>query len=271
MSLTSVLRSPGFRARFAQEFEKPKLSLHSIALAPSICANPTLVGTAYDYLLRFHLQRRYDFVRSSIWIAEQALRRVHSLDHKVIAYRMFASAISDYQSFMITGKHDSSLLRSVLKLAQLDFVYRSQDIDDNFGKISQSDVRDLKNLLKVTDLRLFKPKRYAVVNPTFGDASRLVGGADADLLIDHRLIEIKTTKDATVSRDTFNQLIGYYILASIGGVDQLWHKVRITELGVYFSRYGQIVSFKTKDLMPKAKMAKFIRWFKRSFVRSDLF
>jgi len=264
MSLTNVLRSPRMRERFAMEFEKPPLGIHSIPLAPPIGANPTLVGTAYDYLLRFHLQQRYDFIRGSTWIAEQGLRRVYGLENRVIAYKMFASAIGHYQSFMTTGACDSNLLRSVLKLAQLDFVYRSQRIDKRFGKISSADVSDLKNLIGVTNFKLFKPKRDAVLNPSFGKTSLLVGGADADLLIDRRLIEIKTTKDAVLTRDTFNQLIGYYILASIGGIDQLGRKVGITELAVYFSRYGQLVSFKTKDLMPKAKMARFIRWFKKS-------
>lgn len=40
-----------------------------------------------------------------------------------------------------------------------------------------------------------------------------------DLLLDNSLIDIKTTKYLELKRDYLNQLIGYYILFLIGGID----------------------------------------------------
>ena len=61
----------------------------------------------------------------------------------------------------------------------------------------------------------------------------MVGGADADLIIDRILIDIKTTKSNSFTQDMYNQLLGYYALSTFRkDLDG------ITELGIYFSRYG---------------------------------
>ena len=43
------------------------------------------------------------------------------------------------------------------------------------------------------------------LNPTFGDASNLVGGADADIILDDMLIDIKTTKAISFTQEHYNQ------------------------------------------------------------------
>jgi len=57
--------------------------------------------------------------------------------------------------------------------------------------------------------------RRAVLNPTFGRASHMVGGADADLWIDGYLLEIKCVR--RVSLDHIRQLVGYATLARLEG------------------------------------------------------
>lgn len=100
---------------------------------------------------------------------------------------------------------------------------------------------------KHCNLNLFSPKKKIILNPTFGEGSTLVGGADADLIIDNTLIDIKTTKDLKISRPIFNQLIGYYLIYLIGGIDN--HKdVNIENLGIYFSRYNVLWTISTKEI-----------------------
>ncbi|MDE3067802.1 MAG: hypothetical protein KGJ60_09655, partial [Verrucomicrobiota bacterium] len=109
----------------------------------------------------------------------------------------------------------------------------------------------------------FKAKKVCALNPTFGRASELVGGADCDMVIDDALIEVKTTKNFVVERKYFDQLIGYYILFRIGGIDGLPRTHSIKKLGIYFSRHGHLWLFKVSDVIDEKKLPKFINWFKK--------
>jgi hypothetical protein len=96
-------------------------------------------------------------------------------------------------------------------------------------------------------LDLFKPREKIILNPTFGKGSKLVGGADADLIIDNTLVDIKTTKEQKITRPIFNQLIGYYLIYLIGGIDN-HENVRIDNLGLYFSRYNTLWTIPVKEI-----------------------
>ena len=92
-------------------------------------------------------------------------------------------------------------------------------------------------MLSLVPEELFRAKRRCVLNPTFGRGSSLVGGADGDLIIDYTLIDIKTTKHLTFEREFFNQLIGYYVLSCIGGIDDCG-RGKIKHVAIYYARYG---------------------------------
>jgi hypothetical protein len=125
------------------------------------------------------------------------------------------------------------------KLAQLDQVLRA-GYPPTFGE--EDGVREAEIAEEVARLlSLGKPmwdlavvRSPLVLNPTFGAASLLVGGADADLIAGQELIEIKTTREARIELDHMRQLIGYVSLARASEADL----PRITSVGVYFSRFG---------------------------------
>jgi len=74
--------------------------------------------------------------------------------------------------------------------------------------------------------------RAIVLNPSFA-GSEYVGGADADLILDHRLVEIKTTVDARLDQNWLLQLLGYVLLD--------WDdQYAIDGLGVLFARQGAL-------------------------------
>ena len=98
-------------------------------------------------------------------------------------------------------------------------------------------------------------------NPTFGIASKLVGGADCDLVIDDAIIEIKTVKDLEFSRD-FNQLMGYYTLYKIGGIDGMKKRAKINRLGIYYSRYAKLYYINLYDIINPRTFPGFIKWFR---------
>lgn len=81
-----------------------------------------------------------------------------------------------------------------------------------------------------------------VLNPFFGEASSQLGGADADLILDGRLIDIKTKKKAEIARVDLWQLLGY----ALADVDDVYG---IEEVGLYFSRHGVQVAWSLDALM----------------------
>ena len=128
-----------------------------------------------------------------------------------------------------------NLFVSSLNIATLDLVIRAGRI---FGMptVTDDDIADLENLyelLKSSDVMVFAERAF--LNPTFGNGSVLVGGADADLITDRILIDIKTTKSDLFTQDMYNQLLGYYALSTFEKKFE-----GIIEMGVYFSRYRRL-------------------------------
>lgn len=68
----------------------------------------------------------------------------------------------------------------------------------------------------------------AILNPTF-DGSLDVGGADADLILDGCLIDIKTTVKPQVDQIWLYQLLGYTLL-------DYTNRYRISEVAIYMAR-----------------------------------
>ena len=56
MSLTSFLKIKEVKAKFRETFKKPSIKLEGEILAPPQTKNYGLVGTAFDYLMRFVLE-----------------------------------------------------------------------------------------------------------------------------------------------------------------------------------------------------------------------
>ena len=74
---------------------------------------------------------------------------------------------------------------------QVATLFRAGIGHEMIGVVHKDDVQDLKNLISVVDKKLFTAKSLCLVNPSFGSASVLVGGADTDLVMDDTLIDIR--------------------------------------------------------------------------------
>ncbi len=88
----------------------------------------------------------------------------------------------------------------------------------------------------------------------------MVGGVDADIVIDGTLIDIKTTKNFEFNRDFFNQLIGYYVLSKIGGLEGLADN-DIKSLGIYYSRFATTYRFDSECIEKSQDFPAFVDWF----------
>src|SRR5258708_85406 len=77
MSLTSLLESsPILRARLLSEFTKPEFRLKAKLQAPPLSESYGLTGTAFDYLLRFYVQKLNPLSKTNGWVAEHGLARL---------------------------------------------------------------------------------------------------------------------------------------------------------------------------------------------------
>lgn len=289
MSLKTFLGNKDVRARFSEEFPKPKFGLKKEILAPPVTKHYRLVGTAFDYLMRFYIKHLNPKAITEEWVAEHAIYTfaamkggfcydVNSkeryidpdlmLENDRHLLKKFEDIISiakiNYSKYLESGIMNDELVRSAILLAQLDFIFREFLIDESIGITNDGDVTDLRKLISLVNQDSFRAKELCLLNPTFGEASQLVGGADADLVIDNLLIDIKTTTKLEFKRDYFNQLIGYYTLYKIGGIPSAPVKPKIENLGIYYSRYGEFHTFPVAAVIQASKFPSFIEWFKES-------
>ena len=263
MSLTSFLKIPKIKTEFLNTFafESPKLSAEM--KAPPLTKNYSLIGTAFDYLLRFHLERLNPNSITRPWVAETAVNMLMPEPEIYEKLKALLDAVKKvHESFIKNGILTDSIISCSIMLAKLDVIYRAGIFDPNLLDYDDGDVTDLKNLISIVDNSIFKSKKISILNPIFGDASNLVGGADADFVIDDTLIDVKTTKNLKFDREYYNQLIGYYILSKLGGINGMYdHKIK--NIGVYFSRHGLLHVIPVSDIENNPKFSSFVRWFEK--------
>jgi hypothetical protein len=265
MSLTTFVELPDVKQYLRLNVTKPWFQVRAEIKAPPLTTSYGWTGTAFDYLLRFYVEKLNPFAVKSPWVAEEGLAILEKFPPERAslkrARRIVETAKKCYLSYLSSTrekKPTEELIRASLGLAQLDLVYRIALLD--LRPIPRTVVEDLSNLLALVHPEDFKAKRTCVLNPTFGLASELVGGADADLFLDGTLIDFKTTKHLEMGRDIFNQLLGYYCLSCLGGVEGCRRKV--TAIAVYYARYGILHRIPISSLVDHRRFPALLKWFK---------
>lgn len=269
MSLTSFLKNDDeLRILLDQTFEKPEVRLDTDRLAEPQTTNYSLIGTAFDYVLRFWLEREYEGISSKQWVAHTGLALAQSLpidtetgDGSSLP-EIMSDAEAHHQEYLETGEMTDDLLASTLDLARLDWVYRSGQPPKNLGEASEGDISDLRRLYEIIPEKEFTGAKLVLLNPNFGSASELVSGADADIVLDSMLLDIKTVKEPTLKPGYWRQLVGYAILADLA-FDELEHMPRLSEVGLYFSRHSTIWRISTEEIYGHEKYDQFKEWFQR--------
>ena len=179
MSLTSFISRPEIKERFLEEFPKPRIVTDLNLLAVPQSKRYSLVGTAFDYLLRFYIQRLNPKAKQRHWIAEDGLKRLsigainyatYDIDKEELSFpnddgslkvgqRILKKAKAAHGRYLVSGSVTDSLLKSAIGLAQLDVIFRSGFIDENLGIAFHDDVRDLRRLISLVDPEMFRAKR----------------------------------------------------------------------------------------------------------------
>jgi hypothetical protein len=288
MSLTSILSNKDnqeLRDKLKTQFLRPAFTLKTEIKAAPLTNNWGTVGTAFDYLMRFYLQyhNKSSFIQRDTWIADHSYKKlttqfltttqsvVRTGFHrdKLFKTKDLLKLITDqydqtkinYSKFIENGQLTDELIASTIYLAKLDAYFRSGIIDQNFDDHNPDDIRDLHSIISIVDKSNFTAQQKCYFNPTFGDGSILVRGADADLIIDNTLIDIKTSKHLKLEREHLNQVIGYYILSLIGGVNNDPNDKPIENIGLYFARYGELWTLPLHQFGDQRKFEEFKDWF----------
>ncbi|WP_293123975.1 hypothetical protein [Microcoleus sp. bin38.metabat.b11b12b14.051] len=287
MSLTSILsdrNNQELRDKFKTEFLTPSFKLKAELKAPPLTTNYGIVGTAFDYLLRFYLQyhNKDTCIQRNSWVADDSFKKL-SLHLKsttgevVTGFRgdklfeksdllgiitdQYEQTKINYNNYVDNGQITDELIGNTIFLAKLDGFYRAGLIDENFDNYKYEDIKDIKSLISLLDDKNFQAKDKCYLNPTFGAGSSLVRGADADLIIDNTLIDIKVTKNLKLDRNYLDQILGYYILSLIGGVNSNPDDKPIENIGIYFARHGELLTIPLVQFGDRQKFEIFKEWF----------
>lgn len=284
MSLTSFVGRPDVAARLKSLLPPADCRKVRAALkAEPRTKHYKLVGVAFDYLLRFELQRRAPQAQASTWVAESALKFLEQYSSRIRitppemtvpgedvydlglgAYRVVEDAKSAVAAYVRKKRPRSSeraeLARHALRLARLDAVVRALVLDLRFEQADAEDAEDLLAMLSIVPFDSLIDDRMLLLNPTFGESSQLVGGADADLITGHTLLDIKTVKAGLVTPGYFCQLLGYLIL---GRNERRANRTfpAVNSLGIYFSRHGHVWTFDVKSMVRTKAFRKVEDWF----------
>lgn len=137
------------------------------------------------------------------------------------------------QVFRMGGPDERQLLFRLGPLADLDEILALAPDS------ALDDLCDLSKYLITTQGALLAST--ITPNPTFAGSSYL-GGADADLIVGKRLLDVKVTTSSTIERSSLWQVLGYSLsdFNDAFGVD---------EVGLYFARHAIQIVWPMSDLL----------------------
>ncbi|EFH80225.1 hypothetical protein [Ktedonobacter racemifer] len=267
MSLTSFIAEPDVKAKLRETFPYIRFQLEQKPVMNALTNHYALIGTAFDYLMRWYLQKRYTHAKDKPWVAEIAaikqydqIAALYNTQTAKKAVKFVLEAKQHHKQFLADGVLTDNVIISAILLAQIDSFFRAEKLYEPFGSIDPHDIQDLRQLVSIIPTADFPSHSLCLLDPTFG-SSLLVHGADVDLVVDHAIIDIKTVKTLQMKREYIDQLLGYYTLYRLGGINGAPADHTITHLGIYFSRHGYLYTFPVSLFIDEIKYTPFLAWF----------
>ena len=211
-------------ARFVRSLNLPK----GTVLTEAPRGWESFAGTAFDRRLRYQYEPDY----------------TDSVIDGGIAKLSAHESLNGYD--VHKGLKDSNLTTRSLYAALADTAFRNfqAGLDSCYaffaggGGLQEALCRDIEALLRIaeTNLPLFAP----VFGPTFGAGSVWIGGADADIVDEGFLLDIKAVK--SVQKTGFIRQVIAYALLDVDNLHQL------DSVGVYLARQGILWRLPLSDL-----------------------
>lgn len=219
----------------------------------------SVVGTAFDYLARWIVARAVPFNREQSYedlVAEKGIHLCRYVVNKgnTDIRDTYEKALKVCKRF-VKGKADKKEIIDVAILfAKLEQLVRRGRIpfDVELEYILSCEHEIVEDLEQLYDLfeerfissRLVTKESKVVYNPTFGGASVICGGADADIYIDGTLYDFKCTKKHGYVWNEVAQILGYYLLDNVAkrnnDEDNCLNGYEIKRIAFYRARHGEI-------------------------------
>lgn len=207
------------------------------------------VGTAFDFRVRWW----WPWTPSDQLIGMQAAAPIFLGEKSTYALSRYldttiASLAATTSANEPSDDVEDHLARAALVLAQLETVQRCHLPPDPASTgiavsvsveamMATQDARAVDDVIALCraarDPLASFVNRSAVLNPTFSWSNR-IGGADADLIVEGCLLELKTSSDTGLTGEVARQLLGYVLL---DGDD--YHQIR--DLAVFYARRPQVL------------------------------
>lgn len=286
MSVSTFIKRPEVIEQLKLIIPKTPSRITAPLRASPITRNYQLVGTAYDYALRFELKRRFPHAVTKQWVAESAVnvlpdaaKQMRLCGHPKAplnetenmlqrkAENVLKVAKDDFSSY-ITNENvgidqQRIIIADALRLAKLDLIFRPGYIDDtcnSVDNIDDGDIDDIEKLLSITPYDDLAHPTIMKLNPTFGKYSTLMGGADADVISGEMLIDVKTTKNDKIENTALYQLISYMILArGLHKIDNNFPEIHT--LALYFSRHGYLWKLPASSILSQSNYNSVEQWY----------
>lgn len=260
-SLTAYLKgTPEARhaIRIALNPDLPRPPDHPI-LCPPLGANPGLVGTAFDYALRFRVQGLQPELQAKRLMLVARLAILH-MDREE-ALSQIDQAERTLQEAAVGGDFTEVHARAAVVLASYEVVARTGRFQDLAGVVQGEAWQDVLALVRAVPGDAFRAERQLLLNPRFPAAGRF-GGADADLMIDDLLIEVKATRHLRLDGGYLQQLTGYLVLDRLAGT--VGSDLPVRWLGVYYARHGVLQVLPVKEVFRPGFLPRLVTWFDES-------
>lgn len=249
MSLTSILDAPATLAFLETRVHLPGCVTNPATRIPVRPGHdPSTTGTAFDYALRMGLAAR-EGNRLDRLVAENgvalAFRQVDDPQYIQRVRQVWGHACASIKGPPPKVELSVAQATACVHLARLDVIYRAGPglaRSALFSDVSRTQIDELRELYAIIPWAAFESQTPIVLNPSFGEGSIAVGGADADVVLDDCIIDIKTIKEQKLRVAFVQQLVGYALLANSYGITG-GYEPEITELGIYYSRAGMLVRF----------------------------
>lgn len=297
MSLTSLLSRPDVTAKVNSLRPRMPRKVSAPLRVQPRSNHYMIVGTAFDYLLRFELQRKAPHAVAKRWVAEHVpniIWREHDNgtsfvhltkdDKGIISLASESMEADEELAREVAGRarnvvenartavatylknksptrpEQVDLATHAIRLAKLDGMYRALRLDPSFEDADHADVEDLLDMLAIVPIDSLIHSELLFLNPTFEESSKLVGGADTDLISGDMLVDFKTTKRSEMRAKDLDQLLGYFFLArNQRRVDSGFPEIK--KLALYFCRHGYLWVLDTTTWMEHPEFSQIEDWF----------
>ncbi len=297
MGVTHWIQYSDVRHRFRETFALPRVAVVGPLRVPPRSPRAWLIGTAFHYLLSWMVWRLNPHAirspsraeqyadREARWLAmandwrERAARAATAkeaaqwsslaeayrpgstlrivAEHAPAIVQHAQAAVADYCA---TGVVRDALLVSALQMAWLDWPVGLRRMSPTEAltwvtavvpAVAPEDVEELRDLLAIVDPAVFTTRQTCLIHPS---------APEIDLVLDHLLLEIKTSRERHIPVETWYQLIAYYAIATIHGIAGVPQSPTITALGVYLARFGVLYRLPLDQLASSATWASFLNW-----------